>query len=292
VVGDADQLPSVGPGLFLANLLSLDEVPCVRLTKLFRRAEESPITYIAHQVNKAVLPDIPIPDGVTKGDAYFLPAPEPPRAAETIEKLVVDQIPRKFGVPSSQIMVLTPMNQGELGTVGLNRRLQERLVPQSSGFPKVMLPHIEFRLGDRVCQRVNNYSLDPQGVFNGDQGTVVAVDSEKKALVVRLWDGREIEYKEDVLGQLDLAYAITIHRSQGSEAAAVVLALHEQHGLLLDRQLLYTAVTRAKKLLIIVGSKRAMMRATQRNRSRTRYTYLAERVRQAVDRNRGRQRNV
>jgi exodeoxyribonuclease V alpha subunit len=277
-VGDADQLPSVGPGLFLQDLLSLAQVPAIRLTKLFRRADESSITQIAHMINHAKLPHIPEPDGKTRSDAYFLPAPTPEEAAALLEKLVVEQIPKKFGIASSDITVLTPMNQGVLGVISLNQRLQARLVPAKPESPCLKVGNTEFRLGDRVCQRINNYNIHPSGVFNGDQGIVTGIDGEKKSLFVELWDQREIEYESDCLYQLDLAYALTIHRSQGSEVPAIVLALHDSHYIMLERQLIYTGITRAKRLLVIVGSRKALATAVKKNRSRNRYTLLRDRI--------------
>lgn len=277
IVGDADQLPSVGPGLFLADLLSLKEVPRIRLTRLFRRGDESSITRVAHQINAAQIPIIPEP-GDAKSDSYFLPAPNIEDAAKLIERLVVDQLPKKFGFKREEITVLSPVNLGELGVVSLNQRLQKQLIPKIHTETRVHSGNITFHLGDRVCQRVNNYNIHAAGVFNGDQGIIVGIDAAKHTLTVRLWDGREIEYGSDSIPQLDLAYALTIHRSQGSEIPAVVLALHDSHHVMLERQLLYTAVTRAKRLLVIVGSKRALQTATKRTRSRKRYTKLSERV--------------
>jgi exodeoxyribonuclease V alpha subunit len=278
IVGDSDQLPSVGPGLFLSDLLKTEEVPRVRLTNLFRRADESAITHIAHQINSGSIPHIPQPDGTTKTDAYFLRADTTADAAKLIERLVVEQIPKKFNLSNEQITVLTPMNQGELGVIQLNHRLQQRLVPKVSGLPWVKVKNMEFRHGDRVCQRVNNYNLHANGVFNGDQGVITGIDSEQKSIYVTLWDGREILYPSDALYQLDLAYALTIHRSQGSEVPAVVLALHDSHHIMLERQLIYTGITRAKQLLIVVGTKRALATASKRSRSRQRYSNLSERI--------------
>ena len=278
LVGDADQLPSVGPGLFFADLLGLDVVPCVRLTNLFRRANESLITTVAHQINSGEVPSIPQPDGVTKTDAYFLPAANPEDAAALVEKLVVEQIPKRFGFQTGDITVLSPMNQGEIGVISLNRRLQRRLRADQLGGPRVRVAELEFHLGDRVCQRVNNYNLGENGVFNGDQGEVIGIDAEAQTLYVRFWDGREILYPADCIGQLDLAYAISIHRSQGSEVPAVVLVLHDSHTVMLERQLLYTAITRAKKLLVIVGTRRALILAAKKTRSKRRQSSLIDRV--------------
>lgn len=278
IVGDADQLPSVGPGLFLRDLLDVEQLPRVRLNTLFRRADHSSITQVAHLVNSGVVPSIPEPDGVTKSDSYFITAKDQPSGAALVESLVCDQIPRKFGFRPEDITVLSPMNQGQLGIVELNQRLQTRLVPQQPGMPHVRVGNMEFRLGDRVCQRVNNYNIVSGGVFNGDQGRVVGIDLEAKSLVVRLWDGREVTYSNNSLSQLDLAYSITVHRSQGSEVPVVVLALHDSHAILLERQLIYTAITRAKRLLIIVGTRKALATATRRTYSKRRYTGLSERI--------------
>lgn len=277
-VGDVDQLPSVGPGLFLADLLSISNVPRVRLNILFRRKEESLITQIAHQINAAEIPELPQPDGQTKSDVYFISAKTPEEAAQTIEKLVVNQIPKFFKYAGSEIMVLSPMNQGELGIVALNKKLQDKLVPQTLGAPTVKSGHLEFRLGDRVCQRANNYKITEAGVFNGDQGQIVGIDGVNRTITVKFWDGREVLYAEGDILELDLAYALTIHRSQGSEVPVVVLALHETHSILLERQLFYTAVTRAKKMLFIVGSKKAIALATKKSRSKKRNSGLALRV--------------
>ncbi len=277
-VGDADQLPSVGPGLFFRDLLKIEHIPRVRLTILFRRADESLITSIAHQINSAVIPEIPEPDGNTKTDAYFLSTPDAENASNMVVKLVVEQIPKKFGLSGADITVLTPVNQGVLGINALNKRLQHRIVPSMPEMPTVRVGELEFRIGDRVIQRVNNYKLHVNGVFNGDQGEIIGIDSGARNVFVKLWDSREIKYEPGSLEQLDLAYALTIHRSQGSEVPAVVLILHDSHHIMLERQLIYTAVTRAKRLLIIVGTKRALATAVKHNRSKRRYTDLTGRV--------------
>jgi exodeoxyribonuclease V alpha subunit len=194
-----------------------------------------------------------------------------------IERLVHEQIPKKFGLSGSQITVLSPMNQGPLGVIALNQRLQQKLVPRLPGMPSVTVGNLEFRQGDRVCQRVNNYNLGT-GVFNGDQGTISGIDSVGKRITVDLWDGRRIEYPSDTLYQLDLAYALTIHRSQGSEVPAVVLALHDSHNIMLERQLIYTGITRAKQLLVVVGTRKALAIAAKRSRSRRRFTHLNDRI--------------
>lgn len=280
LVGDKDQLPSVGPGRVLGDLISIPEVKTISLTRLFRRSEESTINGIAYTINAGTVPLIPEPDGVTKVDAYFLARNDPEEAAATIENLVADQIPRKFGIGTNDICVLTPSNRGPLGTTILNQRLQAKLNPsaQTELVQGIKTYEQEIRLGDRVCQRVNNYYIDDAGVFNGDVGQVFSVNAAAKSLIVELWDGRLITYEESSIGQLSLAYALSVHRSQGAEFPCVVLALHDSHYMLLERQLIYTAVTRAKKLLIVVGSKRALGMAVRRVSSQKRGTLLRTRI--------------
>jgi exodeoxyribonuclease V alpha subunit len=281
-VGDRDQLPSVGPGRIFSDLISSNAVKVISLSRLFRRSEESSINSIAHLINSGSVPDIPQPDGVTKTDAYFLPRSDASEAAELIERLVADQIPKKFQIAAQDIVVLTPSNRGPMGTQVLNERLQQKLNPRSSEDEKISLPFGELRIGDRVCQRVNNYQIDDLGVFNGDIGYIYSINKEEKSLVVEMWDGRLVHYDSTDMTQLSLAYAITVHRSQGSEIPCVVLALHDSHYTLLERQLLYTAVTRAKKLLIVVGSKRALAIASKKASTKQRLSKLVDRIRKGL----------
>lgn len=285
LVGDKDQLPSVGPGRVLSDLLSLVELQSVSLNRIFRRSNESSINDIAHAINCGQVPDIPVPDGETKTDAYFLPKSEPEEAAALIERLISDQIPKKFNIPQADITVLTPSNRGPLGTLTLNKKLQQHLNPSGKIDieQEMNIGETDFRIGDRVCQRVNNYNIDESGVFNGDVGTIYSIDRSANSLTVELWDGRLIDYSKTDLSQLSLAYAVTVHRSQGSEIPCVVLALHDSHYTLLERQLIYTAITRAKKLLIIVGSKRAFSMACKRTNTSKRCTKLAERVKELCE---------
>ncbi|MCB0339135.1 MAG: ATP-binding domain-containing protein, partial [Bdellovibrionales bacterium] len=248
--------------------------------KLFRRSEDSSINDIAHCVNAGQVPEIPEPDGRTRTDAYFIARPDAVSAAQLVESLVADQIPNKFNIPSSEIWVLTPSNRGPLGVQALNGMLQQSLNPmeQLDSEQLITVGDHTFRLRDRVCQRVNNYQIDPNGVFNGDVGTISSVDRQNESLKVELWDGRLIEYQRKDLSQLALGYALTVHRSQGSEVPCVVLTLHESHYTLLERQLIYTAITRAKKLLIIVGSKKALALACRRTNASRRLTNLRDRI--------------
>jgi exodeoxyribonuclease V alpha subunit len=284
LVGDKDQLPSVGPGRVFSDLIQSPHVKTIQLSQLFRRTAESRINTVAHMINVGELPEVPAPDGITKSDAYIIERRDMEESAKLIESLVSEQIPRKFGHIGSDIAVLTPTNRGPLGTLELNKRLQERLNPRAGHSSTTMIEvgDTSFRVGDRVCQRVNNYKIDPSGVFNGDLGIVTAVDAENHTVTVELWDGRLINYTGRDLGQLALAYAVTVHRSQGMEVPCVVLTLDDSHFTLLERQLVYTGVTRAKKLLLIVGSKRALAIATKRTQTRKRCTLLLERIHEAL----------
>ncbi len=280
LVGDKDQLPSVGPGRVFGDLVACRDLKVIGLSKLFRRGEESQINSVAHMINTGEVPNIPTPDGITRTDAYFIQREDTADASRLIESLVAEQIPKKFGFSGPDIAVLTPTNRGPLGTIELNKRIQERLNPRATHPESDLLElgDVEFRVHDRVCQRVNNYKIDPAGVFNGDMGTVTHVNQEDQKITVELWDGRLIEYPRGELGQLSLAYAVTVHRSQGMEVPCVVLALDDSHFTLLERQLVYTGVTRAKKLLIIVGSKRALAIAAKRAQTKKRCTMLLERI--------------
>ncbi len=281
LVGDRDQLPSVGPGRVFADLIAVKDVKTINLSRLFRREATSSINDIAFSINAGITPDIPTPDGKTRVDAYFIPKRSAEEAAQMVELLIADQIPKKFDIPTDDITVLTPSNRGPLGVLALNEKLQERLNPAENK-PYVLVNNQKMRVGDKVCQRANNYNIDPYGVFNGDSGRIHSLDPKEKLLRVELWDGRIIDYQERDLTQLALSYAMTVHRSQGSEMPCVVLALHESHYTLLERQLIYTAVTRAKKLLVVVGSKKALNLACQRTTSKKRCTMLAEEISKAL----------
>ncbi len=280
LVGDKDQLPSVGPGRVFGDLLALTQIKTISLSRLFRRAEESAINATAHSINSGIVPSIAEPDGKVKSDAYLIRKSDAGEAAALVESLVADQIPRKFGIASHEIMVLTPSNRGPLGTLALNKQLQAKINPPGilDIEQELQVGETIFRVGDRVCQRVNNYQIDAQGVFNGDTGTIYNVNKPDRCLTVELWDGRLVKYTSSDLLQLSHAYAITVHRSQGSEIPCVVLALHESHYTLLERQLIYTGVTRAKRLLIIVGSKHALQIACRRTSTSRRCTRLKERI--------------
>jgi exodeoxyribonuclease V alpha subunit len=273
LVGDVDQLPSVGPGRVLSDVIRSDAVEVVRLTEIFRQAERSLIVVNAHRVNRGEMPVLESVD--SDGDFFFFERRTPEEIVETIAHLVAKRIPAGFGLdPVEQIQVLTPRNRGPLGTESLNARLRDLLNPEGSEGPAVTRGGQSWRAGDKVMQVRNNYDLE---VFNGDIGRVSAVDEEDQIVKVAL-DGREVAYDFAFLDELVLAYACTIHKSQGSEYPCVVIPLHTSHFLMLQRNLLYTAITRAKRLVILVGEERALRTAVGNRRVRARHTRLAERL--------------
>lgn len=272
VVGDVDQLPSVGPGRVLGDMIESDRVPVVRLSHIFRQADESRIVHAAHSVNHGELPDLePHPDS----DFYFVKGDTPEIALERIVELVSGRIPQRFGFdPFREIQVLTPMVRGILGAQNLNQVLQEALNPPVRGALEVDRFGQRFRQGDKILQAVNNYDKD---VFNGDLGRVDSIDAEAETVVLE-FDGRRIEYEVGELDEVLPAYAMTIHKSQGSEFPAIVVPIHTQHFVMLQRNLLYTAMTRGKRLVVLVGSTRAIARAVDNATARLRHSGLCNRL--------------
>ncbi|MBC8163855.1 MAG: ATP-dependent RecD-like DNA helicase [Roseiflexaceae bacterium] len=271
LVGDADQLPSVGPGRVLRDLLDSLAVPSVHLDEIFRQAADSGIITNAHRINSG---EIPITQGMA--DFFFFTAPQPQPCAELVVELVTQRIPNKFGLdPRRDIQVLSPMHRGEAGVASLNGLLQAALNPQREGHAEKVFGSITFRLGDRVMQMRNNYDLD---VYNGDIGEVVALDSVEQLMTVRYDAERDVAYDFALLDELTHAYAISIHKSQGAEYPCVVIPLLMQHYNLLQRNLIYTGVTRAKRLVVLAGDKRALARAVANNEVTQRYTGLARRL--------------
>lgn len=271
LVGDVDQLPSVGAGNVLRDVIESGSVPTVRLTEIFRQSRESLIILNAHRVNQGEFPVLGQEDNGAR-DFYFFPAEEPEKAAELILDICEKRIPEKFGLhPLRDIQVLTPMHRGVVGTVNLNAELQRRLNPSGEEF---LRGGRMFRRGDKVMQIRNNYDKE---VFNGDIGRITAIDRENHELAVD-YDGRPVAYDFQELDEVVLAYAVSVHKSQGSEYPAVVLPLLTQHYLLLQRNLLYTAITRGKRLVVIVGTKKALAIAIRNNKPRMRYTALRQRL--------------
>jgi len=271
LVGDVDQLPSVGPGSVLQDIINSGHVPVVRLKHIFRQAQASLIITNAHRINQGELPQVPPADALA--DFYFVEKEEPEAILATLKTLVKERIPRRFGFhPVDEVQVLVPMNRGLIGTANLNATLQAHLNPSGEELTR---GNRMFRVGDKVMQVRNNYEL---GVFNGDIGRVELIDKEEQALVVR-YDGRPVAYSWSDMDELVLAYATSVHKSQGSEYPCVVLPLHTQHYTLLQRNLLYTAVTRGRKLVVLVGSSKALGIAVRNGEPQKRFTRLAARLR-------------
>ena len=265
-VGDVDQLPSVGPGNFLHDLIESNVIPVVRLTEIFRQAKASFIITNAHRVNAG---DLPVLEAPAESDFFFIHEEDPEKVVATIKTLCRDRVPRKFGLA---VQVLTPMHKGVCGAENLNRELQTALNPTG---PSLQRYGRTYRVGDRVMQIRNNYDKD---VFNGDLGQIKHLDLVDQEFVVEM-DGRDVLYDFTDLDELIPAYAITVHKSQGNEYPAVIVPLLTQHYILLQRNLLYTAITRGKKLVILIGSKKALGIAVRNNKTATRYSCLQDRLR-------------
>ena len=274
-VGDVDQLPSVGPGNVLRDLIESGAIPVARLTQVFRQAAESLIITNAHAINAGNLPSLPPPSAGK--DCAFVAAEEPEEVADKIVAVVAKSLPKRGWSPGD-IQVLTPMQRGSAGAAFLNTRLQEVLNPPQFGKEEVSRGVRLFRVGDRVMQMVNNYD---KGVYNGDIGAVTTISHEDSTLGVQFTDAQgtsDVTYEFSELDELTLAFATSIHKSQGSEYPVVVLAIHTQHYMLLQRNLLYTALTRAKKFAVLVGSKRAIAMAVKKQNDINRHTRLKERL--------------
>ena len=269
IVGDIDQLPSVGPGQVLADIIGSGSVPVVRLTEVFRQAAQSKIITTAHAINAGRIPDLKPPDG--EADFYFVSATDPEQAVARIVELVSKRIPQRFGFdPIRDIQVLCPMNRGGVGARSLNVELQAALNP--AGEKKVERFGWTFAPGDKVMQIENDYDKD---VYNGDIGMIEDVDLDEGEVAVN-FDGRTVTF---VFGELDTlvpAYAATIHKSQGSEYPAVVIPVMTQHYAMLQRNLIYTGVTRGKKLVVLVGQARAVAIAVKNVSGRQRWSKLNE----------------
>jgi len=275
LVGDVDQLPSVGPGRVLAEVIESERVPVARLRYIYRQAAESLIVTNAHRVNRGELPVLAPPSGLS--DFYFHACDDPDESLRVVLRLVSERIPDRFGLrPFEDIQVLSPMHKGTLGTVRLNAELQALLNPGGQGLER---GERRFLTGDKVMQIQNDYGKD---VYNGDIGRIVSVDREEGSLAVS-FANRVVAYKPTDLDSLVPAYACTIHKSQGSEFPAVVLPVHDQHFVMLRRNLIYTAITRGKKLVVIVGSSRAMALAVRNDRDQARFSALGDRLRAARD---------
>jgi len=272
LVGDVDQLPSVGPGNVLKDIIRSGKFTVVRLTEIFRQAQESMIVVNAHKVNQGQLPVLKEIDKPEKTDFQFIQEEDPEKILQNILDLCSERIPRQFRFhPLREIQVLAPMHKGIIGVANLNIELQKRLNP---GQPGITHGAWNFRLGDKVMQIVNNYDKD---VFNGDIGWISKIDPEEREVVID-FDGRPVPYDYSDLDEVVLAYAVSVHKSQGSEYPVVILPVVTQHYMLLQRNLIYTGITRAKKLVIMIGTKKTLAIAIRNNKPQRRYTLLSERL--------------
>ncbi len=273
LVGDADQLPSVGPGRVLHDFIKSRKFALTHLSKIYRQGEGSRIITNAHRVNAGQLPEIPDTNQQELQDFYWIEQDDPEQVVEMIQIMVKERIPKRFAFnPMRDIQVLTPMNRGSCGTKTLNMVLQEAL--NHGDKPQFKSGERIFKAGDRVMQTVNNYD---KNVFNGDLGRICHIDSSEKVFRVR-FEGIEVQYEFVESDQLTLAYATTVHKSQGSEFPVVVTPLLTQHFMMLQRNLLYTAMTRAKKLLVLIGSRKAVAMAVKNARLEPRFSMLLARL--------------
>ena len=272
LVGDVDQLPSVGPGSVLGDIIQSGIVPVVRLTEIFRQAQGSQIIRNAHKINEGHLPDL---EGSPDSDFYFIEREEADTTQTTILELVKTRIPKRLGCdPLQDIQILCPMNRGTLGTRHMNSVLQEALNPRRADEPLVETFGSQFRLRDKVIQTRNNYDKD---VFNGDIGRIVAINPEEREVTIH-YDDREVLYDFGELDEIAHAFAITIHKSQGSEFPVVIIPVAMQHFLLLQRNLIYTGLTRGKRFVVIVGQKKALSLAVRNGQSTQRFSALQTRL--------------
>jgi exodeoxyribonuclease V alpha subunit len=270
-VGDVDQLPSVGAGAVLMDLIESNAVAVARLTEIHRQAGSSWIVRAAHAVNRGEMPESAPAGGA--GDFYFVEADEPEAITGVIKQMVTERIPKKFGLdPIRDVQVLTPQVKTVLGATNLNKELQSALNPD--GNLEVRRFDTAFRTGDKVMQVQNNYTRE---VFNGDIGRVTHIDSDEQLLTVQ-FDGRSVEYDFNELDELQLAFAISVHKSQGAEYPAVVMPVHTLHYTMLQRNLLYTAITRGRRLVALVGSRKALWRAVNNLETRQRHSLLKWRL--------------
>ncbi|WDN89060.1 exodeoxyribonuclease V alpha subunit [Desulfosarcina sp. BuS5] len=270
LVGDVNQLPSVGAGNILNDIIGSGLVPVVKLNEIFRQARESRIIVNAHRINKGMMPYLISKD--KKNDFYFIEQEDPERVLDIILRLVKDRVPSSFGFDSvNDIQVLSPMHRGVAGAANLNIKLQEALNSSGTG---IIRGSRNFRVNDKVMQVRNNYD---KNVFNGDIGRIIRVSTEDQEVTIS-FDGRRITYDFNDLDELVLAYAVSVHKSQGSEYPVVVIPVLTQHYMLLQRNLIYTAVTRGRRLVVIVGTKKAMAIAVKNDKTHRRYTYLKERL--------------
>ena len=276
LVGDIDQLPSVGPGNVLADLLASGKVPTVRLTQVFRQAQASQVVSNAHRINQGQFPHLETVSNQPQSDCLWLAAPEPEHGVQAIRDLISNLIPQLGFDPARDVQVLCPMTRGEVGTRNLNKVLQELINPPQYSKAELTRGGMVLRVGDRIIQQVNDYDRE---VFNGDLGVIRAIDTEDQSVQVQFGE-RSVSYDSTDLNEISLAFSVTTHKAQGSEYPVVILPLYMQHYLMLSRNLLYTGLTRARKLAILVGPQKAIALAVRQIKDQQRYTLLAQRLTQ------------
>lgn len=282
LVGDIDQLPSVGPGAVLQDLIASQQIPVVRLTQVFRQALTSQIVRNAHSINQGQVPKLESVSYQPRSDCLWLGAPEPADGVQAVRDLITDLIPHLGFDAARDVQVLCPMTRGEVGTRNLNQVLQSVINPPAAAKSELVRGGVTLRVGDRIIQKVNDYNRE---VFNGDLGVIRSINAEEQEIVVQFADSqgssvseRLVTYDYADLNELSLAFAVTIHKSQGSEYPVVILPLYMQHYLMLSRNLLYTGLTRARKLAILVGPTKAIGLAIRQVKDQQRYTLLAQRL--------------
>jgi exodeoxyribonuclease V alpha subunit len=281
LIGDSDQLPSVGAGNILSDLISSAKIKTVALKEIFRQSGESLIITNAHRINTGIDPII----NDTKNDFFFVRRENESDIPETVADLIMERLPKTYGKKiRDQIQIITPSKKGCGGVVLLNERLQERINPPSKFKKELKVGGTVFREGDKVMQTSNNYEVEWEkngsvgmGVFNGDIGYIAEIDTQKEELVI-YFDDRIARYSTELCEELDLAYAITVHKSQGSEYPVVIIPMYHCPPMLMTRNLLYTAVTRAKKMVILVGRSDVPHKMVENNREIMRYTTLSHRI--------------
>ena len=281
-MGDPDQLPPVGPGFPFSDMLRSGALPTVQLTEIFRQAQQSLIVMNAHRVNHGEMPDL----RTVTSDFFFMRRNSEEAVCQLIRDLCTTRLPRNMGIPAEQIQVLSPTRKGGVGTASLNQMLQAALNPPAPDKKEKQFGDYAFREGDRVMQIRNNYDIMwkstdggniGSGIFNGDVGTIKQIDPAAETLTI-VFDDREAEYDFTQLNELEPAYAMTVHKSQGSEYRAVILTAWNGSPYLLSRSILYTAITRARELLIIVGREETVITMTENARKNRRYTGLKLRL--------------
>ena len=274
LVGDTDQLPSVGAGNVLKDLIDSQQVPVITLTEVFRQAQASQIIQNAHCINTGKFPNMEKVSQTPKSDCLWLEMPTPEAGVQGISDIITHLLPSLGFDPQQDMQVLCPMTRGDIGTRNLNQVLQQLLNPPDPSKPEIKRGSMTFRVGDRIMQQVNDYNRE---VFNGDIGTITGIDIEEQEITV-LFGDRQVTYDSADLNEITLARATTIHKAQGSEYPVVIMPIFMQHFLMLSRNLFYTGITRARKLVIIVGESKAIGLAVRQVNDKNRYTYLARRI--------------